>query len=136
MIEIILLQISLGKKGLKKWSRDHIVNLSLFNFIVFMLLLLRSAGYFHPFFLLSINVVIFITLICAIVLLNAGTRWLFAMAALFWIFASFMRILKIDVWAERTAIYTYQSLLLGVALMIIENIKGNFGKPWKDFFRT
>jgi len=121
MIRRILLYLRKKNKELKLWSKDHFVNLSVFNFIIFMLILLRSAGYFHPFFPLSVNAVIFITLICAVIILKLRNRGLFFVAGSFWIFASLMKILKVDVWAERTAIYAYQSLVLGVTLFVIES---------------
>lgn len=105
------------------WVRSHQIQLAVFNVLIVMLVLIRSAGYFHPFFVLSVNFIVLTGLIAAIFLLGASARALFLVTLAFWIFAAFLKVIKIDVWAERTSIYTYQALVLGVVLSIIESIK-------------
>lgn len=104
------------------WSKDHLIGLFVFNLLIILLLLLRSGGYFLPYFVISINTVVFIALMGSIVLLGAHSGAIFLIGLFFWIFAFLLRILGVEVWAERTSIYTYQTLLLGVLLIILENI--------------
>ncbi len=104
------------------WSKDHLIGLFVLNLLIILLLLLRSGGYFAPYFVISINTVVFMALVGAIILIEARSRAIFLIALLFWVFALFLRILGIEVWAERTSIYTYQALFLGVVLIILENI--------------
>lgn len=116
----------MDKQKLRKWIRKNYLNLAIFNGIVMILVLLRSAGYFDPYFPITVNVIVFISLVLSIILLGANSRVLFAVATSFWIFAAFLRIVGINIWAERTAIYVYESLSIGVALLVKENFsKGN-----------
>src|SRR5581483_7337411 len=94
--------------------------LILFNIIVVFLFLLRSAGYFQPFFPISVNFIVIVALLLSIFLLGARSRIIFIVVILFWIFAGALRVLKIDVWAERTGIYAYESLVIGCLVFIFE----------------
>lgn len=104
------------------WSQERVSGLFVFNIILGLLLLLHSAGYFAPFFLLTINVIAVISLILSVVLLRVKSNVIFGVAISFWIFTALLKIFKLDVWAERSAIYAFESLVVGVGLMIIENI--------------
>lgn len=107
-------------QNLKKWANDRVFGLFIFNIMVMLLILLYTAGYFAPFFPLTINFIVLVSLILSIILLGIKGKILLVIALLFWIFAAVLRILKIEVWAERTAIYTYQALVIGLILLIIE----------------
>jgi len=87
-----------------------------------LLVLLNTAEYFKPFFFLGINVIFFIGLILSIPLLGARSKSMFFISIIFLVFAIFLKILKIEIWAERTAVYTFQSLLIGVILLTRESI--------------
>lgn len=113
--------------GIKSWAQDRLVGLFIFNVIVMLLILLQSAGYFSPFFPLSINTIVMISLISSIFLLGTNSKASFILTLLFWLFASFLKIVKIDVWAERTVIYAYQALIVGLVLLIIETILAKKG---------
>jgi len=39
------------------------------------------------------------------------------------LFAGFLRIINLDTWAERTAVYCVEALIIGVVLLFKENIK-------------
>lgn len=104
----------------RKWANDNILGLFLFNLILMFLILLHSAGYFAPFFPLTINVIVFICTLSAIFLLRATSRSLFSVALFFWIFAGLLKLLGINIWAERTVIYAYELLVVGFLLMIVE----------------
>lgn len=110
----------------KFWSESHFVRIALFNIIMVLLLLLRSAGYFEPYFLLSINLIIFIGMLLGVVLLNANSKAMFIISLVFWILTACLRIAAINVWAERSALYSYQALVIGVVLLIFENKQFNF----------
>lgn len=107
---------------LRVWVIPHYFQLALFNIIIMFFLLLRSAGYFEPFFLITINLVVFISLILAIIILGVGSEFLFGISIAFWMFASFIRVFGINVWAERTTIYVFQALFLGVLIILIKSI--------------
>ena len=110
------------KKKLSKWSLSHFVGVTIFNLILIFLFLLYSAGYFKPYVPISINLIVTIGLVSSIFLLGARSRVMFIISLFFWLFAGFLKFVGVDVWAERTTIYTFQSLLVGVVLLIIENI--------------
>lgn len=109
-------------KKLGKWAQKRFFGLFLFNVIIMILIILRSAGYFAPFFPLTINFVVFFSFILAILLLNLRSQALFIIALIFWILAAFLKVANIDVWAERTSIYTFQALLVGLVLFLFEII--------------
>lgn len=104
----------------RNWVKEHYFQLSIFNMILVMLLLLRSAGYFEPYLALSVNLIVFIALIGMVTLLKARVKTLIIVTIFFWIFAGALKILGVDIWAERTAIYAFEALLIAIVLLIIE----------------
>lgn len=111
------------REDFSDWVKFHYFNLALFNVILIMLFLLRSAGYFSPFFPISVNFIVFSALIFAIALLKARSKAMFFVGIALWIFAAIIRIVKIEVWAERTAVYAFEAIFLGVVLLIFETVK-------------
>lgn len=107
----------------KLWLDRNYFKLALFNIMLVGLVLLRSAGYFEPFFPLTINIIVFISLVVAILLLNATDKSMFITALIFLLLTAFFKIFYIDLWAERAAVYSYQALMLGVVLLIIKKDK-------------
>ena len=104
----------------RDWVKEHYFQLSIFNMILVMLLLLRSAGYFEPYLALSVNLIVFIALIGMVTLFKARVKTLIIVTIFFWVFAAVLKILGVDIWAERTAIYAFEALLITVLLLIIE----------------
>src|SRR5688572_5215411 len=84
----------------QEWSKLKYSQLFVFNVIVIMLVLLRSAGYFDPFFSITINFIAFTGLVLAVILLDARSKLLFLVALVFWILAAVLRLAAIEVWAE------------------------------------
>lgn len=119
---------SLGKLGL--WAQNKIFGLFVFNLLVMLLIVLRSAGYFTPYFPLTINLIVFLSLILAIILLNMRSSALFIIALVFWIITAVLRIMGIEVWAERAALYTFQALVVGVVLFVIEIVSSKKKSAW------
>lgn len=117
------------RERLRNWVELHYFQLALFNVVLVILLLLRSAGYFEPFFGITINSIFLIALILSIFILGTRSRAAFAVALIFWLFAAVLKLAKIDVWAERNAIYSFQGLVIGVLLLIWENL---FDKEKKE----
>jgi hypothetical protein len=107
----------------KVWVSSHYLNLAIFNALTIILVLLYSAKYFDPFWTISINVIIFILLIASIFLLGAESRSLFIISLLFCLFAGGIKVLGVNIWAERISIYMFQSFFLGVLLLFREEIK-------------
>ncbi len=113
---------------INKWAMNNYLNIGIFNVFVIIMFLLYSAGYFHPFFPITINFIVFSSLVVSIFLFKANSRSLFLVSLVFWIFAGVIRLLGVGVWAERTAIYSYQALVLGSLLLVYESLKKNNGK--------
>ncbi len=109
-------------EDLSLWAQNKIFGLFVFNLLVMLLIVLRSAGYFAPFFPITINFIVLLSLILSIILLSVGNRIMFLIAFIFWLLAAFFKFFQIDVWAERTTVYTFQALVIGVLLLIIETI--------------
>jgi len=120
LVDKILLKNSLI---IQKWAKERFLGLFIFNMVIAILLLLRSAGYFDPFLPLTINFIALISFILAIFLLGAKSQALFFIALIFWLFAALLRILQIDIWAERTVIYSFQALVIGIIMLFFENRK-------------
>jgi hypothetical protein len=111
------------KNKVRKWGEKYLFNMLILNTLLVFMVLMRSAGYFHPFFEISVNFIVFLILILSIFLLNFNSRMMFFISLLFWIFACLIKLLKIDIWAERTAVYTFESLIVGLVLLIVETVK-------------
>lgn len=102
------------------WVKSHYLNMAIFNVLLVFLVLLHSARYFDPFWLISINVIVLLALIASIFLLGAKSSVFFVVTLVFWIFAGFLKLAKVDVWAERTAIYAFEALVIGTFMLFIE----------------
>ena len=107
-------------KSFSKWASSHYINLAIYNALIVLLVLLHSAKYFDPYWLISINIIIFIALIASVFLLGANSRVMFLVCLVFWLAAGLMRILNVEVWAERLTIYVFNSFFLGVVLLFFE----------------
>lgn len=103
------------------WIERHYFRLAIFNIILLLLVLLRSAGYFEPFFLLTINVIVFLSMTLSVVLLHTNSKSMFLIALLFWVVTAFFRVTNLGVWAERSSLYSFQAVFIGMALMVIES---------------
>lgn len=123
IIEIINKTYYRKNNQLKIWGQQHLSGLFIFNIIVAVLLLLHANGYFLPFFAITMNMIIFLAIILAVTLLGARSRVCFILALVFWIFAAFLRIVKVEIWAERTVIYVFEFLVVGVIILILESKK-------------
>jgi hypothetical protein len=104
----------------KRWAEKNFFELIIVSGIIFFLFLLRSAGYFYPYFTISINFIMFTALIISVPIFKTSNKFFFLVTLIFWLFAGLLKVLKIEVWAERTAIYAFQALFVGVILFILE----------------
>jgi hypothetical protein len=68
-----------------------------------------------------------ISIILSILLLAADSRSLFILAIFFWLLATLLRLLGVDIWAERSSVYFYEALFVGVLLFIIKETKHKNG---------
>lgn len=109
------------KKNLAIWVSGHYINLAIFNVLIVILVLLHSAKYFDPFWTITVNVVVFVSLIASVLLLGVGSRMMFLISLLFLLFAGFMKVVGISVWAERIAVYMFESFSLAFLLLFIES---------------
>lgn len=120
-----------GKKLKKKfdlWLYKRLGGLALFNILLMLMVLLRSAGYFAPFFPLSINTIVLLSMIMGIVLLGFREKELFVSAIVFLTISAVFRALAIEIWAERSSIYTYQAMILAVLISFSEVLLLRFRK--------
>ncbi len=108
---------------IQEWGNKNIFKILIFNTVLVFLVLMRSAGYFLPYFGISVNFIVLFMLVLSIFLLGSNSKTMYIFALLFWLFAGFMKIVKIDIWAERTAVYTFESLVVGLILFIIETVR-------------
>ena len=113
-------EVQLTLENIQDWVIKNYLQLFVFNMMLIVMMLLRSAGYFEPYLPLSINTIMFIALIGMVVLLRARTRTLMLVTILLWLFAALLQVLNIDVWAERTAVYAFQSLIIATVLFIMD----------------
>lgn len=116
---------NLKNKILNKWAKKYMVGIFLFNIILSILVLLNAAEYFKPFFFLGINSIFFIMLILSIFLLGLVSKSMFIVSIIFLFFTAFLKTVNINIWAERTAIYTFEALIIGTILLVIESFKND-----------
>lgn len=110
------------KKKISRWVNTHYINLAIFNTILVILALLNNAKYFDPYWLITVNIIVLLSLILSIILLGANSTSLFIITMLFLTSAGTMRILGVLVWAERISIYVFESLFLSILLLFFEYI--------------
>ena len=110
------------QKKMTAWASSHYLNLAVFNVLIVILVLLHSAKYFDPYWMISINAIVFLTLAASVFLLGARSKIMFLASLGFWIFAGIMRILRVEVWAERISIYVFESFVFAVLLFFIETV--------------
>lgn len=103
---------------LKKWIVEHYLQLAFFNGFLILLVLLRSAGYFEPYFTITINSIFVFSVFVSIFLLGLSARTAAVLAVFFWLLAALFRVLNIEVWGERAALYSYEVLIVSVLITI------------------
>lgn len=109
-------------KSINYWIKENYIGLAIYNIFLMSLIMLRSAGYFGPYFLISINFIVVASLIAFIVLFRINSRAMYIISLLFWLFAGTIKILRVDIWAERTAIYSYQAFVVASVLLLLEQL--------------
>lgn len=107
-------------KRLQVWGTKHFIGLIIFNLVIMMLILLRSAGYFEPYYLISINLIVLVAIVLSIFLLGARSNSIFMLTICFLLFGMLFKIFHIDIWAERMGIYLYESMVIGVIMLCME----------------
>ena len=115
------ISLPLIRRKLSAWGKGRYFELAVFNILLAILVLLHSAGYFSPFWLISINSIIFIMLCISVALLGMRSTAMFTVSFLFLVFSGFMKVVNVAVWAERTSIYVFQALALGILVLFFEN---------------
>ncbi|MBI3397345.1 hypothetical protein HY045_02615 [Candidatus Woesebacteria bacterium] len=115
---------------LNNWIFKHLSGLFVFNLSLLMMVLLNTAGYFKPFYYIGINTIFFLTMILGILLLDLRTKSMFTISLFFLVFAAFLKIVKVDVWADRASIYFFEALIFGLILMVFELFLG--GRKTKE----
>lgn len=106
----------------KEWIQVRQFQITVFNILLMLLILLRSAGYFAPYFPITINSIFLAMLLLSVFILGTRSASLGLVAFFFWTLAAILRILEINVWAERAALYAFEALALCVLLLVLETI--------------
>jgi hypothetical protein len=114
--------LSKSLKNIDTWARKNLAGIFLFNLALIVLTLFRLGGYFKPYFSININFIYLASIILSISLLKAKSRAMFILGLLFWIFAGFLKVLRVDVWAERTVEYVFQAMFAGILLLFYERL--------------
>lgn len=114
---------------LQVWAQERVMGIFIFTIILTLLLLLYSAGYFAPYLPLTINLIVVVALILAVILLHLNSNFIFFVVIFFWVLTSLFMVFDIDVWAERAAIYSFETLIIGIVLLVMEI---NFFQPKKQ----
>ena len=123
-------------RKISNWTKDHQLGLFIFNMIMLVLVILRSAGYFEPFFPLTINFIMLVGFILCAVLLGAGSRTLFLFAFFFLVLSIFFKMVEIDVWAERSSLYFFNAIFVGSILLFRESFGIHLSKIFKIFSKN
>lgn len=104
----------------KNWCQENFVGLFILNIVIIFLELLRSAGYFTPYFTITINFIVFVGLVGASIFLRIKSNVILILVLFFWLLALGVKIIHINIWAERVADYAFDALVVGLILFIIE----------------
>lgn len=107
---------------LRKWVEQKYFQLAILNVFLLSLVLLKSAGYFEPYFPITINVIVILGVLASIFLLKISSSFVFVTSLVFWVLTALFRILYIIPWAERTALYSFEAFAIGMAYLILEAI--------------
>ena len=113
---------NIGEKESKlaAWVQKKHFQLAIINVLLMILVLLSSAGYFAPYFPITINVIVIFGVLASIFLLKLDSRFAFGVALIFWVLAALFRSFRIIPWAERTAIYSFEALAIGTIHFLVE----------------
>lgn len=101
------------------WSKKNTASLLWLNLMVMVLLLLKSAGYFAPFFLVSVNHIYVLMLLYSIIFLKIRSRELTVLALIFLVISAVLTVFHMDVWAVRSAWYMYQAFLIALIFGLV-----------------
>ena len=120
--DIMNLRLRPFSKYFFSWAKTNSGGIFLYNLILFIIILLKSAGYFYPFVTLSNNLIVLFSAILAIPLLRAGERMFFLLALTFIFIASFFEYWQVLIWSERSAMYSFEMLLIGMLLYVFRHL--------------
>lgn len=108
------------RNQLSMWATNNVLGIFIFNLVLMLLVLLYNAGYFAPFFPLTINIIVMACFMLSYLLFKSSSRVLFVFALSFWLLAAFFRTLGINIWAERTALYSFEAFVIGFVILVFE----------------
>lgn len=109
-------------KEISNWFIGKQKEVMIFNLCVLALSVLHTAGYFHPYFVISINIVVLASFVLAILVLGVGSRTMFVISLAFLFITLFFKLVQVHVWAERMSIYVFESLTLATIVLFVETI--------------
>lgn len=116
------------KKDTEKWAYSNFFSIFIINLILLILFLLHSAGYFDPYFPITVNFVIIVGIFVATILLNLNIQILIVMAGAFWLFAGLLYLLRVNIWAYRTTLYVFQIFVLMIVLLLYQSLRSHKAK--------
>ncbi len=105
----------------EEWGISRMTQLAIFNVVLVFLVLMRSVGYFQPFFLLTVNMIIVFQLILGVIILKLSSKVVFVIALFFWVISFLLKLSPASFWAERSAVYSFEALVIALFLLIFES---------------
>lgn len=96
--------------------------LTIFNLVILFMFLLKSAGYFQPYLLITVNLIMVVSLFLLVILLEIKVEAIFFISFLFWVLTGGLRIIHFDVWSDRTSVYAYEALFIGLVFLILKEV--------------
>ncbi len=104
------------------WAKKRHFGLFSFNLIIIILSLLHTARYFDPIYEISINFILVTAMILTLTVLGGNSITMFVVSIFFMIISASFQAIKINIWAERSGIYAFDSLMLGILALIWESV--------------
>lgn len=126
---VLMVKFDLIESQIASWAQKNLARLFIYEIVLMTLVLLHSLGYFHPFFVISAHFIIIFGLVFSVVLLRTRSNHIALFCIVFWLGALVFESLQVIVWAERLAMYAYETLLLCTVLIVFENIRLLFRNP-------
>ncbi|MDO8638504.1 MAG: hypothetical protein Q7R43_02935 [Candidatus Daviesbacteria bacterium] len=105
----------------QEWAQKRVAGLFVLNLILMLLVIMSVAGYFAPFFPLTINLIVLVGVVLSIFLIGMNRKTLYMFVLFFWLLAAILKTLNINIWAERSAVYAFEIFIVAFFLQIIEN---------------
>lgn len=109
-------------RRITKWTQQKGYRLFIYQIILLLLVLMHSLGYFDPFFEITAHFIILTAIILSVFLLQMQSIQIYFVAFVFWIITCFFQLMSIEVWAERTSMYAFESLCIATVSLLCASV--------------